>query len=343
MADPFAGQLKLMASMGLVDVEINRLALARAGGRVQLAIEWVTTDSIPAEGFDTESLASYVRQKESSQSAQAIATLSADPMRHAAHELRKMGFTDDALNMRALKESKNEIDRAVEWLIDRTGDKEVKEMFKAAHKSSSSQTSAWDSSHNSTAFSPTNESASGFSKLSGSASSISNPTGATKSSQQSFASTQSQLIDTAFTLQPVSPAFVPSRILPSQIMVQPSPVQYSQALNQPFDGIQQRRVDPFEQSFAASGVSTSGTVHAGYMAPKRIDENKFLSLEELKRRGMLGDAMRGSSSGADANAGWARQAAFGQSDRYDEHNNRRNDEVVEEANAEDPFADPFAD
>ncbi|KAJ3348477.1 hypothetical protein HDU83_001299 [Entophlyctis luteolus] len=342
MADPFAGQLKLMASMGLVDVETNRLALARAGGRVQLAIEWVTTDSIPAEGVDTESLASYVRQKESSHAAQTTAALSADPMRHAAHELRKMGFTDDALNMRALKESKNDIDRAVEWLIDRTGDKEVKEMFKSAQKSS--QTGVWDSSRNATAFSPINNTSTGPSTFYSS-------TPASRPSQQSFASTQAQLIDTAFTLQPVSPSFVPSRMLPSQMMVNPSPVQYSQILSQqqpPFGGTQQQqqqRVDPFEQSFKASGVSGVGASPPGYIAPKRIDENKFLSMEELKRRGILGDAMQGGSSDAAANAGWARQAASSQSGGYGAHFGRQpQEEILDEAgDAEDPFADPFAD
>ncbi|KAI8613983.1 hypothetical protein BC830DRAFT_419428 [Chytriomyces sp. MP71] len=65
--EPFAGQLRLMLSMGMTDMTKNRLgesccpanpsltspflALARSGGRVQQAIDWIATDTIPETGL----------------------------------------------------------------------------------------------------------------------------------------------------------------------------------------------------------------------------------------------------------------------------------------------------
>ncbi|KAJ3123253.1 hypothetical protein HK100_011678 [Physocladia obscura] len=383
--EPFARSLKYMQSMGLSNVPMNRLALERSGGQVQQAIDWVTTDSIPDSGVDTDSLGAYVRRKEQT----------VTPHQANIKQLRSMGFTDDALNLKALREANNDLDAAVQWLIQKTADPEVKALFSSSSASSPSKSVTFHQPHPPLA-SPTYRQ----STLPNSAqNSIPAYQYATTTTTNPTANSSYDPIAAAFTLQPLSSSFTPSRLLPSQM--QPQSLAFNN--NYPTDNYSsynnsssipaastttaQIPINPFgggslafqsNQSYPLSsnvGVS-SPPLSYNIIAPKRIDENKFLSEADLRRMGMLpsgnelsnsgASAAVNASAGASASGGWAAVANTGLNgggNRYQQggwsleqhhHNNNQQEQqqdtkqaVAVAAGAEeeedDPFADPFAD
>ncbi|KAJ3237803.1 hypothetical protein HDU81_008906 [Chytriomyces hyalinus] len=313
----FAGSLKYMKSLGMMDTDKNRLALSRAGGRVQQAIDWILTDTIPDSGADNTPLSQYVAEKKN--------PYGKDPQRQALKELASMGFTDESLNLRALFETSNVVDDAAAWLIERTGDKETKALFKQLAKEKAGDTSKSSTSpsksataHGSYPFSSSHE------KSYGSASN-------SKSSLQSQNVSTAKLLDDAFTLQPIG-----SYIPPARVAAQPAPEAYSlgasksggfgsgsssqfapQLSQMP---ISQNSYQQIPTNRAMNPFQSVGPV--ALVTPKPIDENKFLSLEDLKKKGMLGDANQHQASDFSRNG----------------HSSLR-----QEVEDEDPFADPFAD
>ncbi|KAJ3025972.1 UNVERIFIED_CONTAM: hypothetical protein HDU68_006412 [Siphonaria sp. JEL0065] len=353
-----------MASMGLTDVPKNRLALQRSGGRVQQAIEWVTTDSIPDQGVDTKSLASYVKHKEH--------VPSNDGERKQLNELRSMGFTDDDLNRKALKISLYDTEKAVEWLINKTGDADVKELFKAA-KEPQKGSSAIPFGSNKSKTSPTSSSSyGGKQNLSSSyGKSPSSSYGKSPSSKNEFGSSGNynsssnnststknvktvNLIDTAFTIPSTSYTPLPSTYqqqqdLSSSFESRMQIKDYSNSnsnlnSNSPYSTqesylskhmppkettshVNTRTVNPFQSVGPVDIVAAARS--------KPINEQQFLSIDDLKRMGMLeGGGSSGGSAGyaSNSNAGWAQGALRNQKQQHQADNDD-----------EDPFADPFAD
>ncbi|KAI9345031.1 hypothetical protein BDR26DRAFT_857129, partial [Obelidium mucronatum] len=357
--DDFSGQLKLMASMGLTDVAKNRLALQRSGGRVQLAIDWVTTDSIPAEGVDSESLAAYVRGKEAPQQTN-------DGERRQLNALKSMGFADESLNRRALRESLYDTDKAVEWLINKTGDADVKELFKAAKSSpvparsrmnTAGSTSSPSGSYvNSNSYkSPTSSSATT------SPTKPSNSTSNKSSSSSSNNNTYSaNLIDTAFTVP--SHTYVPQQ-LQHQVSALSSSFEnklqvhdYSASPREHQNSYLSKQLPPQAAAFSTSPASSYqhqpvvrtvnpfqsvGPVDVAQAArSKKVDENKFLSIEDLKRMGMLEGGGSGSGGGVGGGSGHgASGLSGGWAQKASSNGNRNNQSQEDDA---DPFADPFA-
>ncbi|ORY39630.1 hypothetical protein BCR33DRAFT_788256 [Rhizoclosmatium globosum] len=361
--EDFPQQMKLMASMGLNDVAKNRLALARAGGRVQQAIDWVTTDSIPAQGHDNTRLADIYGKKEEK-----------DPQRKMLKELNSMGFKDESLNLRALMEANGDMDGAVAWLIEKTGDKEVRALFKQATapstispttKSNGKSPSLASSTIKSPALSssriaPTSNGSSYYSSTppSNSSSFTSKPPPSSSSSYSA------NLIDLAFTPQPASSLPAPTAqawTIPSPQLQQTQIHDYttysyntpqlpppSTSTSPPRNTIPQKAANPFE---------SIGPI--GIIAPKPIDENKFLSVEDLKRMGMLGV---GSGGEMTRGQGWqqgqqqSQQFGFSSGSQFGGHGSQQQqqwapvaasalnrDKGKKEDEEDDPFADPFAD
>ncbi|KAJ3159184.1 hypothetical protein HK101_001118 [Irineochytrium annulatum] len=101
--ESFAGQLKILAGMGFSDTDKNRLALQRSGGKLQQSIDWIVTDSIPEHGAEDESLFN-------------LAPMPA-ARRAGLKELKSMGFTDLEANEQALREARDDVDKAVVLLM----------------------------------------------------------------------------------------------------------------------------------------------------------------------------------------------------------------------------------
>ncbi|KAJ3241051.1 hypothetical protein HDU78_002018 [Chytriomyces hyalinus] len=314
----FAGSLKYMKSLGMMDTDKNRLALSRAGGRVQQAIDWILTDTIPDSGADNTPLSQYVAEKKN--------PYGKDPQRQALKELASMGFTDESLNLRALFETSNVVDDAAAWLIERTGDKETKALFKQLAKEkagdiskSSTSPSKSATAHGSYPFSSSQEKS--YSSASNSRSNI---------HSQNVSS--AKLLDDAFTIQPIG-----SYIPPARVAAPPAPEAYSLSASkaagfgsgsgsQFAPQLSQMSISPnsYQQQIPANRAMNpfQSVGPVALVTPKPIDENKFLSLEDLKKKGMLGDANQHQASDFSRN---------GQSS------------LRQEVEDEDPFADPFAD
>ncbi|KAJ1539634.1 hypothetical protein HK405_012634, partial [Cladochytrium tenue] len=102
-AETFAGQLKLLKDMGFDDLDKCRRALSKSGGKLQQAIEWIVSDTIPEHGADEAPLA-------------AVAPVSG-PLRRALQQLHSMGFTDDAACIEALSHCGLDVDKAALLLV----------------------------------------------------------------------------------------------------------------------------------------------------------------------------------------------------------------------------------
>ncbi|KAJ3067695.1 hypothetical protein HDU98_009113 [Podochytrium sp. JEL0797] len=336
-----------MANMGLTDTVKNTLALQRSGGRVQQAIEWVTTDSIPDTGADNETLAAYVKHKEHPM----------DSYKKKMQELRSMGFTDDVLNERALRENQNNVDQAVAWIIDKTGDADVKKLFQSTlHPTASTSSSSSHIGHHSSSSKPALPARSAAVPSPQPTRSFINSSKYQTSSGGSSRSNSynaqpikgnapsANLIDTAFTPQPYSSSPQQPATMQTHAWGSLSPKNTYAQLN---DFSSSPRQPPPQQFTSPAIVSstlyqpqqrtavdarTENPFHTvGFVpAPKHIDENKFLSVDDLKRMGILPPAEGEVVEVVQPVAG---RGYGGQSSGYSQR-----DEVEE-----DPFADPFAD
>lgn len=69
--------------MGFTDIDKNRKALSKSGGRIQQSIEYIVSDSFPDDEVPLSSLAN-------------------NTLHRKLDELNSMGFTDDSKNRQAL-------------------------------------------------------------------------------------------------------------------------------------------------------------------------------------------------------------------------------------------------
>ncbi|KAJ3329010.1 hypothetical protein HDU76_008839 [Blyttiomyces sp. JEL0837] len=102
--EPFAGQLKYLHNMGFTDIELNRKALSKSGGKIQQSIEYIVSGEVPEHGADDEPLVN-------------LAPLPADT-RAALKELRSMGFKNDVANLELLREFNNNVEQVIIHLVE---------------------------------------------------------------------------------------------------------------------------------------------------------------------------------------------------------------------------------
>ncbi|KAJ3113376.1 hypothetical protein HDU96_003479 [Phlyctochytrium bullatum] len=104
--ETFAGQLRMLHGMGFTDLDKSRLgalALKRSNGRIQEAIDMLVNDNIPEETPDDAYLSSLP-----------LSTRTREGLR----ELKSMGFTNVHANLEALRQARDDVEKAYVILME---------------------------------------------------------------------------------------------------------------------------------------------------------------------------------------------------------------------------------
>lgn len=153
--DVFAGQIRVLQGMGFPDPHVNRKALAKAGGKINAAIDLIVSGKVdegpdPDEdtplglSLNTNVLAAFDPLSSSPASSARTSTTTSTPSKpqykykplppdkqHAIFQLHQMGFRQEGKARHALNKANWNVEEAVVIMLDR--ERELDEAFDAVN------------------------------------------------------------------------------------------------------------------------------------------------------------------------------------------------------------------